>query len=289
MPDDLSYDLDGYVFGQGTEVMVLDLEIGSADIATNDAVLPRQDGIRFGRDYRTGRVITFDMIVTTGTGVESLDHLADLENVWLADLTRGTPGAVSILKLTRAGRTRRVYGRPRRFAMASERNRYGWISAVADFQCVDHLFYSDAELSTTIGMSSPSVGGLVGPLIGPIIAESAGEGVLDLFVGGNQPAWPVIRVNGPIIDPTIEVTEQWAATLNVTLASDQWVVIDPSPWNRTVRRNDGANLAGKFTASSQRLSQMRVPPGRQQFLLRGTDPTGSASMNVFVREAHSSY
>lgn len=294
MPAELSYELDHgdgvtYTFGQETDVLVLDLEVGQADIVSNDASLPMQDGLRFGRDYRAGRVITFEMIVLLGTGADALDALARLETAWLADTVRGTPGAVSILKLTRGGRTRRVYGRPRRFALASERDRFGWLSVTADFQCVDHLFYGDAELVTNIGMSAPSVGGLVGPLIGPIDAEAATEGLLDVNVGGTVPAWSVIRINGPIVDPSIELVGSWSFQLNTTLASDQWILVDPTPWNRAVRRNDGANMAGRFTYDSQRLSQLRVPPGRRQFILRGLDPTGSASANVYLREAFSSY
>lgn len=289
MPADLSYELDGFTFGSDTDVLVLDLEVGPADIISNDASLPMQDGLRFGRDYRAGRVLTFEMIVMLGTGPDALDALARLETAWLADTVRATPGAVTILSLTRGGRTRRVYGRPRRFALAPERDRFGWLSATADFQCLDHLFYGDAELVTTVGMASPSVGGLVGPLIGPIDAESFAEGILDVFVGGTVPGWPTIRINGPIVDPTIELVGQWSAKLNVTLASDQYVTIDTTPWNRAVRRSDGANMAGKFTAASQRVSHMRVPPGRQQFILRGLDPTGSAHADVHIREAFPSY
>src|SRR5690606_6382091 len=161
-------------------------------IISNDASLPMQDGLRFGRDYRAGRVITFEMIIMSGTGREALDELARLETAWLADTVRATPGRVATLRLTRAGPTRRAYGRPRRFAMAPERERFGWISATADFQCIDHLFYSDAELITTVKMVSPSVGGLSGPLIGPIDADAFSEGILDFFLGGTVPSWPVI-------------------------------------------------------------------------------------------------
>lgn len=288
MPADLSYELDGFIFGEGTDYLVHDLEVGEPELVTNDAALPRQDGMRFGRDYRGGRILTFEIILLSGTGLTAITQLGALETAWLADTTRATPGAVSILTLTRAGRTRRVYGRPRRFAVASERDRFGWFSVLADFQTVDHLFYADAELSAVVGMAAPSVGGLIGPLIGPIDAESAGEGVQSLFVGGTIPAWMGVKIRGPIVDPTIEVVGQWSAQLRVTLASDQWLMIDPTPWNRAVRRNDGANLAGAFTASSQRLSQMRIRPGQQQVLLRGLDPTGTASAELFVRETFSS-
>lgn len=291
---DLVYDLDGFPFGGSyaeTGYLVQDFDPGQVDIIANDEPFPRQDGVRFGRDYRGGRLLTFDILLMqgSGTGADTLDAFGRLSSVWDADMVRATPGAVSILRMTRAGRTRRVYGRPRRFAPKSERNQFGWLNVLADFQAMDGLFYSDAELSTVIGMSAPSVGGLVGPLIGPIDAESAGEGVQAVFVGGDKPAWLGLRIRGPIVDPEIEVVGAWKIKMNVTLASDDWVMIDPSPWNRGVRRANGANLAGAFTADSQRLSQMRIPTGSQQILLRGTDITGSASVQAYVREAYSFY
>ena len=286
---DLYYEIDGFKFGEGTNWIVQDLEVGAPEIVNTDVRLPRQDGLRFGRDYRAGQQITFEMINIAGTGTDVLDELGQLRTAWLADTVRATPGAVSILSLTRGGRTRRVYGRPRRFAVASERSRFGWVSVIADFQCVDHLFYGDAELAYTVGMAAPSVGGLVGPLVGPIDAESAGEGVHSVFIGGNVPAWPVMRIHGPIVDPSIEVVGQWSAKINVSLASDQWVTIDPTPWNRAVRHRQGGNLAGAFTSDSQRLSQMRLPPGPQQVILRGLDPTGTAKLQMWIREAYNSY
>jgi len=293
MPADLSYDLDGFLFGVGSDFHVNDLDMGEVEIRNNDAAMPRQDGIRFGRDTRGGRTLTFvDVLVMTsnGTDVSAQDAFARFTSAWRANLVRSTPGAVSILKLTRGGRTRRVYGRPRRFAPASERNRFGWFSADADFQCVDDLFYSDAELTTSIGMTVPSVGGLVGPLIGPIDAESAGSGVESLFVGGTEPAWVSVQIHGPIIDPSVEVEGQWSFKLaGVTLASDEWVLVDPSPWNRTVQRSNGANMGGYFTQASQRLSDMRIAPGPTQIILRGTDPTNTAYAQSYVREAYASY
>lgn len=297
MPAELSYDLDGFAFGGAfaeTGFLVNDMDPGSAEIVNNDAGYPRQDGTRFGRDYRSGRTITFNIVVlpdyqVAGSGVDAQDRFGTLASAWLADEVRATPGAVSVLRITRGGRTRRVYGRSRRFAPSAERAQFGWFSADADFQCVDHLFYGDAELATTIGMTLPSVGGLVGPLIGPIDAESAGEGLQHLFVGGTQPGWLKMVIHGPIVDPFVEVVGQWSLKLNVTLASDDWIEIDPAPWNRLIRSKSGANMAGKLTYDSRRLTQMRIPPGTQQILLRGIDPTATAYVQCFVREAYSHY
>lgn len=294
MPAELSYDLDGFQFGGAwaeSGFLVNDMDPGAAEVVNNDAGFPRQDGTRFGRDYRSGRTIAFNIVVLPdhgqdGAGVAQQDKFGLLASVWLADTVRATPGAVSVLRMTRGGRTRRVYGRPRRFQQAPDRARFGWFSVDADFACVDHLFYGDTELVTTISMEHPSIGGLVGPLIGPIDAESAGEGLQVIHVGGTQPAWLKTVIHGPIVDPIVEVVGLWSLQLKVTLASDDWIEIDPSPWNRLIKRADGANMAGKLTHNSQRLTQMRIPPGPQQILLRGIDPTVTSYLQCFIREAH---
>lgn len=296
MPVEGSFDLDGFEFGGAfaESGFITTMTPGSATVVNNDAGYPRQDGTRFGRDYRSGQTLGFKTVVVPphdgdGTDVGCQDRFGLLASAWLADEVRATPGAVSVLRMTRNGRTRRVYGRPRRFEPPDDADRFGWFSVDMDFACVDHLYYGDSELVTTISMEHPSVGGLVGPLIGPIDAESAGEGLQLMHVGGTQPAWLKMVIHGPIVDPIVEVVGLWSIKLNVSLASDDWIEIDPAPWNRLIKRRDGANMAGKLTQGSQRLTQMRIPPGPQQVLLRGVDPTVTAYVECFVREAHASY
>lgn len=288
---DWQFELDGLLFGDNTPYLVYDFEHGKPDARANDAVRPRADGMVFGRDDLAGMPLTWEIGVVGSGPSDVLEKVAAMRGRWYGDEVRATPGAVSVLRMRRPGRgTVRVYGRPRSFAPATLSNvASGYVPVVCDFQAQDGYFYSDAELATTVGIVPPTVGGLSGALIGPIVSSAVGEGVTDLFVGGDVPGWLAFRINGPIVDPTVEVVDQWSATLRVSLASDQWLVVDPTPWNRGVRRSDGANLAGVFTAASQRLQAMRIPPGRQQILLRGTDATGTATVQVFVREANSSY
>jgi len=280
--------IDGVVMGPGTDFNVSRFEIGSPDIRASDQPRAREDGDEFGRDYKGGRTVTFELNAL-GSDYGVLERLAVLEEAWDAEAVRVQPGAAAVLSYCRGGQTRRVYGRPRRFAPATDLDYLGNVPITCDFRTKDHRFYSDVEFAATVGIIPELVGGLVGPLVGPVIASGSGVGTTGIAVGGTAAAWLISRIDGPIENPTIELVDHWSATLNVTLAADQWVVIDPSPWGRTVRRNDGANLAGAFTVGSRRLPGMRVPPGQQQVILRGTDPTGTSSLSLFWRSAFASY
>lgn len=297
MPDDFSYELGDFTFGRGTEFKIANVEFGPADSQDNASGNPRADGIRFGREYKGGRLITFEGNIfgvpadpTVGRPEGAYHSLERLETAWENSTLRLNPGEVTALRMHRAGRSRRVFGRPKRIATTSGRGMRGWIPFTADFRTVDHLFYSDAEFTENVPLIPTGVGGLEGELIGPIVSSGNTEGSGALDVGGTQPTWMTYRINGPITAPIIEVVDEWRAQLAVDLLYDQYVIVDPRPWARTVRRNDGANMAGAFTAQSVRISQMKLQPGRMnQVVLRGLDPTGTSSVDVYWRDAFSSY
>lgn len=290
--EDFSYDMGGHKFGRGTDYYISSVDFGDADQLNNDAPLPRGDGMRFGRDYRGGRTITFEGNILTnrrlpGDTDAAANALDVMQAAWDNEFLRLSPGMVVPLRMERYGRIRRVFGRPRRFAATMGSVTRGRIPFTCDFQCVDHRFYDDTESSQNISIIPPEVGGLAGPLIGPIISSAGGEGGSSVQIYGTKPSWMAFRIYGPIIDPEIEFVGQWSFKLNLSIAYDQSVLIDPSPWARSVRRvSDGANYSGAFTASSQRLSGMQLPPGEHEVLLKGNDVTGSAKVTIFWRNTY---
>jgi hypothetical protein len=152
---------------------------------------------------------------------------------------------------------------------------------------VDHRFYEDFEFQRDIGFIPEEVGGMTGEVIGDIISSGAGEGGSDIPILGSKPSWIVCRFKGPIVDPEIEFVGQWSFKLNLSIAADQEVIVDPQPWSRAVRRvSDGANYSGSFTATSQRLSGMTLPPGNHEAILKGNDPSGTASVKVYWRNTY---
>lgn len=301
---ELSYLGRSVVFGKGTPIKVEKFTPGSAEQSNNDYNSPRADGVGFGRDYRGGRVLTWEGDITTrvtraqrlaGFSVQArvLDALNDIEAMWDAEEIRLNPELVAVMRWRRGGHIRRVYGRPRRFDPEAGSTYQGWVPWAGDFQARDQNFYDDAEQTVSVGMVPTGVGGLKGPRKGPWVASPLGAGREMLNIGGRKPAWMAFRIYGPsvgsIVDPEVEIAGQWSFQLRGSVRYDESILVDSTPWSRRIVRSDGANWSGKLSTLSTRPSAMRLSPGTYQVILRGTDSSQTARVEVFWRDTFGSY
>lgn len=283
-----SFECDGLATGAGTPYVLTLIEPGGRPEAeVGDKPRPREDGSFFGEDRLTGRLIKFELTIDTYTYDEAQSAWRSLATVWDAESVRRSPGSVVPLRIRQfAGPTRIVFGRPNQIDPANEAlMEAGRLDVICDFRCVDHRYYSDTEHSNTISLVRPFTGGIKAPLEAPITTTSSTEGSGDLVVDGDVPAWVALRINGPIVNPSVVIPGVWTVTLNVQLFADEYIDIDPRPETRSVRKNGVANASGTFTADSPYLSEMRVPPGAYEVILRGTDATGTSSVTVSHRDA----
>src|SRR5690606_25362200 len=92
---------------------------------------------------------------------------------------------------------------------------------------------------------------------------------------GELPAWLSVSSEGARTNPVIEVGDFLRWEFRTTLAYDQTLTVDASPWARTILR-DGAAIPGTLTPQSTRLAKAVIPPGSHEFVLRGTSSTGAA-------------
>ncbi|MFG2795742.1 hypothetical protein [Streptomyces pseudovenezuelae] len=273
-----------------------DFEVKDTDVTAGDTPLPREDGIRHGQDYTTGAIITFEVGVDTvddgDTLLErhgaNLDAVSVMKQAWDAKAVRDRMATPAVLSTTQGGRARRWYGRPRQYAKAASKlTRQGYTPVVATFAAIHTGSFDDVEQSVRVDMAPPPHRGIVGPLKDPL--TMVGEGAVrvpgQITVGGNRPAWPVITITGPISQPVCELVGKWKLGLNLTLKAGEKVTVDPRPWVRTVLRGSGS-VAGLITRGSPLLEDLLIPPGRQDFVLRGTDATATASMTVAWRDAY---
>ena len=291
--DYMEYELDGFQFGGNpnliaTNYLVERAEFSEPELEQQDTSRPLEDGVMFGRDYKRGRTITFTMNILTH-GQSAAQALDDLSTVWDADSVRKSAGSTSVLRWNRHGRWSRVYGRPRKFAPVTGTVDNGWIPVLCDFRTMDHLYYSDTEYSNTISIVPPPSGGWVMPFTFPVTAGGIGVQQGEVVIGGTRPAWIASIINGPITNPTVEATNNWKFQLYTTINKNEFVVVNPRPWSRYVRRNGTTNLRGAFSADSVRLTDMKLDPGPQEFILSGTDPSGTASLTTMWREARTSF
>ncbi|GHF33722.1 hypothetical protein GCM10010218_13530 [Streptomyces mashuensis] len=273
-------------------------EITYGDIDTGDTPMPRADGVRFGQDWKSAATITFEVGVDAvddaptqhGRHGANLDRLSVMGQVWDAEALRLRFATPAVLSTVQGGRARRFYGRPRKWApAASKLTRQGYTPVACTFVCQDDTAYDEVEQVARIDIQPPPHPGLVGPLTTPLTMTGRSKGVVqgDRIVGGTKPTWPVITIYGPITQPACEVVDWWKVNLDLTLDVGEHVVIDPRPWARTVLRNGNASVAGLLYRGSPRLEDLRLPVGRQDFVLRGTDATGTAYMTVAWRDAYS--
>lgn len=283
---DWQFTLNGVTFGSETSYVLREFEHGKPETRDQDRPAPREDGARMGRDYLSGAVFSFTLSVLKPEGAtDAMDSLAILRKAW--EGPRSESGDVVALTFQRPGADpKRVYGRPRRFTPTWADVIFGWIPVVAEFQTVDHRTYADAEGFNSVSLVPPSAGGLEAPLVAPLSTVAQSEEPGEITVGGDEDAWLVATFHGPVTRPVLEVLDEWRMELAITLASDQSVTVDPRPWSRGVRRENGANVAGTLTGDSPRLSRLRVPPGEHVVVFRGEDETGTASLDVRWRDAY---
>jgi hypothetical protein len=297
-----SFELDGIAFGPGSATSIQDVDFGDPELSVGDLPRPRADGMMFGRDYRGGRLVTFELTVLTDYAVPAvpgyggygtataLDELAMLGQAWSGGTVRTTPGAVSRLRYRLGGRQRCLYGRPRKFAPLSGYTTLGRVPVTATFQAIDHRFYDDVERTAVVPYLPPPAGGLTFPIEFPWSTITVGYSPGVIAVAGTEPSWLVIVINGPIVNPAVTwVSGDWTLGLNLTLLDGQFVVIDPRPWSRGVRLDGVTNVAGALTATSPRLSALELPFGVHEIVLSGQDESGLSSMTLAWRHAYSSF
>lgn len=286
------YEISDFLFGEdGTNappIRVEEFTPNSPDIENTDTPNPDEDGLRMGAEYIRGRLLEFKInILTQGSALDVLDGF---EAAWDGDAYRMLPEAYTTLRMRRGGRTRRVYGRPRRFSASTKRSTSGWVPVTADFQCIHHYYFDDLPRADTVSIVPPSTGGFTVPFTVPLaVSGSPGSRTGSITVGGTKPSWPIYTITGPITYPTVKVIGLGAIPFATYLNGNQFLVIDTRPWIRRVVRNDGVNMAGLIDPFASSLKDMWLPPGTWNFVLEGIDPTGTAQLLIEWLDTHSSY
>ncbi|MEV8344542.1 hypothetical protein [Streptomyces niveus] len=294
--------------------------VAFADPEVADAALPGEDGVRLGRDYQRSAAVTFELGVDTvdtpayrharqptaagrrvgdfeassgwasrGKWQDNLDGVDMLRQVWRADSIRLKPSRIAWLVHRTGGRTRRLYGRPRKFDVAHSRlTRQGYTPIAATFTAIDDRFYSETERSEEMWVHDllahlPRPGRPGGTPRPPSTRPRA-----MLLNEGSVATYPVIQIEGPAKNPLVEVGGLWTVQLSLTLSQWESVTIDPRPWRRTVTRTSAtgaeSSVADRLTRASPRLADMVLPPGLWPVRISHTklSPTSTVGPRVKV-------
>jgi len=279
---------EGVAFGIGLGVScdASGFDPGSNDWLIQDQADPFSGATRMGRDVRQGSTFTWSLHVNTVDEETALDALDELADAWSPDNLSG--GDIMVLRYKVGGRTRRVYGRPRRFAQSPD-NRIlsGMMPVTADFKRVDPLFYDDSPESITLGVAYESEGGFIFPVTFPVMTLPGGFHPGETFVSGRRRTWPIIRLDGPLTSPQIQ-TDDWLLNMpSLTLNEGHYVEIDTRPWKRTIMLDGTSSIPGAVSVKT-RLRDLSLSPGHQSFGFRAISGTGTGSATISWYPAYAS-
>lgn len=273
------FEINGYRFGAGHPIRIRGLQTQGLRWRPQDQDNPIGDGMNFGVDYATPNDLQLQIRVHGNNPDERFAALEEFRTAWQSDPSRSTSGALSVLRYARAGKTRRVYGRPRgddvdEGALWS----YQLAEGTASFTRSSHLFFDDhAQQSARLTLHASETGGLVFPIVFPWGTLPGGPRRGQVHVGGSAPAPATVLIHGPVTDPVVTSGGWQVGFTGMRLAYDQSVTVDAMAG--TVLRSDGASLAGKLTRNTF-LADVRMRPGAQEITYQGDDPTGTSWAEV---------
>jgi hypothetical protein len=256
--------------------------IDAADITVDDTPVPRGDGIRMGQDFRGPRNITFELEANLDDEPSVLALLDVAGNAWRGDAVRNVPGAMAQI-IAHTGRI--AYGRPRKWTPDTTRSIDGRASIGAEFLTADDLWY-DAGQTETVQLVPVSDGGFLVPFTAPIMTYRNVNQAKGFTIGGSVPTWPVLTIQGPIVNPVVSVTNEFSFGFATSLAYDQKIVMDLRPWIRTILRG---STTMPLTANSSQIQAAALPPGNYELVLNGTATVGNPTASIFWRNAHTHY
>ncbi|MEV6313358.1 hypothetical protein AB0M10_32815 [Streptomyces sp. NPDC051840] len=237
------------------------------DIRSDDMERPGQHGDYTGPDYVGARVIQLGL----GLRGDSPDELRAL-TLALRAATQPQRQPEPLLLLDQ---DTLVYGKIRRRSIPYDAEHL-WSTGTAALEvyCADPYLYGLEERSASTVAYSPAAGRTY-PLVysggGRTFGSAGQSGRITATNDGDSPAYPVLRLDGPIANPSIEqINTGGGLTIDATLGDGEFLLID----TRT--------RAVLYMGTSPRRSWVRAGatwplfmPGRNDLAYRGTALPGS--------------
>jgi len=263
-------------------------QVSTPDELVDDAPRARADGVVFGRDYLGSMVVSFGLLTDypSAADVFAQERVDTFMRAWRGDGIRDTPGAVAAL---RAPSGRVAFGRPRRPSPTERETLLGRARIAADFVTEDPRWYGP-ERTVSVPIAPSPGAGLVAPLVAPLVAvgTSAAARVVTIEGEARSPLW--LRFNGPLVNPRAEIGALLVDFAGASLAEGESITVDARA--RTVLRSGlgyTGPAGGALTGRSTPISQLSLPPGQHEVILRGTSSSGLASVVVGWRDTFDSY
>jgi len=282
-----------FEFGGGNsvyQILTLDGLEDLPQIRNQDDNRGYQDGMWTGRDFLSGRTLTFNIIVL-GDSNNSMQTNLNLLQAALVPQQQGT----GLLQFQLPGDDlQRINARVRRRAIQVNTDySSGRATVTYEFFCPNPQYYDDPEQTTDLTLASATAGRTYNRVYLTAATNPANPNETGMSYGAgstsanliNNAGWtttyPLISITGPAINPKVtDVSNGYFLQVDSTLGDNDVLVFNTD--YRTVTLN-GINRRALLNNSS---TWFAAPPGTSYYTFTATGTTGNTSCVVSWRNAY---
>ena len=283
-----TFTFGGVTWGEDTPLVVESMTADMGEIRSEDAERPFGDGSFVGRD-RLGSG-TWEWEIATDAadfedgGTNALDLWERLQAAWRVAVREGVPGRLYPLTYTALGRTRRIYGRPRRADIPNGPDvlaKAGQARGAVQFMLADPYTYDEDPQQVEISRIAPAGTGTTIPTPIPFMLGTEGSsrhGVVE--VGGTAPTPFTATFHGPVTNPYL-IGPGWEIRLEGAVDAGQAVSVDT---REQVVMRGLTNVRGALRRGSTLGG--RLQPGTSRITYGGIDGTNTSRVTLSWRPAY---
>lgn len=280
--EDWQMEYRGVLLGSGSPFDIVSAGglLDLPELQTADRLRLRRNGMFPGDDFAGARVVSLQLEVDAEGSTalnETMTTLLDVTRPGLSEsaLTVQIPGVAG-------GAKRFMNMRPRRRNVPVNLDFYYGLPMVAlEFVATDPRIY-DSTNSLAITALPSGGGGLLFPAVPPLtFVASSFTGDVDADNQGTFPVSPVLRIDGPVLNPTVEnATAGKTIQLDIDVADGDYLLVDTEL--RQVLLNGTASRYSSLRATSQ---WWELAPGVNTIRFRSDTNTEDAVLTVAFNSA----
>lgn len=267
--------------GAGSPYQIIDIDglESLPDLRVQDDNRGYNDGMYSGRDFLSGRTLTFT-INTFGSGATSA--MTNFNALQAALLPQSSGTTTLQFLLSPSDSEMQIGARVRtRHTKIDPEYTFGFIRSQITMFCPDPRYYSNVATTGVMQPQTP-LGRTYNRTYNLIYGGGSLINSLTVTNAGNWTTYPVITIQGPMINPTIgNLTTGQYMTLNTSLTNTDSLVID---LNQKLVTLNGVTARNLVAGNSQWFG---APPGVSNFYFTGTNAViGTTSATVVYRSAY---
>jgi len=278
------FSYNGFVFGgAGSPFQILDIDGLEAlpELRVQDDNRGFNDGMFTGRDFYSGRTLSFIMNVFAGNGNSAQQNFQLLQAALNPVQQLSSSNGLLQWQLSSTDTMQQITARVRsRKVTIDPEYTFGFIRTQITFFAPDPKYYDDTATTLVINpLTSPG-----GRSYSRTFNYNYGASIPNLFTVTNN-GWattnPQITVTGPVSNPTItNTTTGQFLTVNVTLGTTDVLVLDLENKNITLNGSPARNLLANGS------QWFGANPGSTTFSFSGTAGTSATAATIVYRNAY---